>query len=209
MSARLEAILSLVHGDRPLFDLCCDHGQIGLRALERWSLPHLILVDQSAAVMDVLSKRIAQRGESLQSRITLLRQPAETLHLPEEACDIVIAGVGSSSCISIIEGLFESGIKGHRLILACQQKTQDLRLYLQRRQFMLVDEMVVLENGRFREIIAVGAEGSAISLYGERFRSRPDPISQAFMLYLEQYYAKIWDKKKERSLPALKEALLS
>lgn len=196
MSPRMELILASLRGDRPLFDLCCDHGQLGLAALERWHLPHVSFVDQSPSVMQRLAATIEQSGLDL-SKVTLVTGAAETLSVPPGASDFILAGVGGQTIVKILDGLFPSGLGEHRLIISSQQKTQDLRFYLRTRDFRLIDEQVILEKGRFREVLTLGSEGDLVTLYGEKYQQRSDPVSQAFVLHLHYYYLKIQEAKEQ------------
>ncbi len=199
MTPRLKTILRYVRGDVPPYDLCCDHGLLGLSAWEERDLPQLHLIDQSPRVMQKLQGNLLHRGLASEPRIKLQTLPAEQLTLPFESCDIVIAGVGVQTMIDIMAAIFSEGLSQHRLILGCQQKTQELRFYLRRRGFKLVDEDVVLENGRFREILVLEGQGEEVTLYGERYRQRSDTTSKAFVLYLQNYYAKIQVAKNQGS----------
>jgi len=93
--------------------------------------------------------------------------------------------------LSILDQIFPQGLGGHRLILAPQQKSLDLRLFLRQRGYKLYDEIVIMEKRRFREILILEQEGEDISSFGEKILERQDPLSQAFKSYLETYYEAI------------------
>lgn len=192
---RFEKILSFVRPDHVLYDLCCDHGLMGLRALtdNRSSAVHF--VDQSENALKAIRKDLSQLSEDLRSKAFVHCMPAEKCVDLDAPGDFIIAGVGIQTCMAIIAALFPHGLGPHRLILAPQQKSQLLRKFLMNRNYRLFDESVTVERKRFREIIVVESEGEKIDLYGHRFRSRGDTDSIAFVQHLDEYYAKIRQKK--------------
>jgi tRNA (adenine22-N1)-methyltransferase len=192
---RFEKILSFVRPHHVLYDLCCDHGLMGLKALVDCKSAKVHFVDQSENALQAIRSELKLLPPDLQSKARVHCMPAERCVNLDEPSDFIIAGVGISTCISIISELFPAGLANHRLILAPQQKSQVLRKFLIEKDFRLVDETVTIERQRFREIIVVEAKGEAIDLYGHRFRSRLDADSKAFVQHLTDYY-KVIDAKK-------------
>jgi tRNA (adenine22-N1)-methyltransferase len=186
MSARIEAIVQAVRPGIPLYDLCCDHGLIGRKAHERKGSSPVHFVDQSAAVIQRLRERLTPFADRLGRDFLIWESRAEDLPRPTVPSDFVLAGVGIPCTIRILGALFPDGIGPHRLIIAPQQKTPPLRAYLRDRGFRLLSEEVLLERGRFREILVVAAEGQEIAVQAETYAERADPVAQAFFEHLRE-----------------------
>ncbi|RZA11377.1 MAG: hypothetical protein EOP10_33170 [Proteobacteria bacterium] len=194
-TVRFEKILAFTRPDHVLYDLCCDHGLMGLKALLQNQASEVHFVDQSENALKALRLELRVLPNDLQSKAFVHCMPAEDCVLLDQPSDFIIAGVGIQTCISIISAVFPQGLGQHRLIIAPQQKSQVLRKFLMDRNFRLFDETVTVERQRFREIIVVESEGDTIDLYGHRFRTRTDAESLAFVRHLDQYYAEISKKK--------------
>jgi tRNA (adenine22-N1)-methyltransferase len=184
MSARIEAIVRSVRPGVPLYDLCCDHGLIGQRAYEQRGSTPVHLVDQSATVILRLRERLAPFREQLGKDFLIWQAKAEEVPHPARTSDFVLAGVGIPCAIRILNALFPDGMGVHRLIIAPQQKTPPLRAYLRDRGYRLISEEVLLERGRFREILVLAADGQEIAPQAEAYAERADPLAQAFVRYL-------------------------
>lgn len=191
MSERIQRLASYVRPGATLYDLCCDHGLIGLTAWDRGDIERLVFIDQSADALSGLGRELIKRGLDKNTRIELSVANAENLKIPNVPADFIIAGVGIRTIEKIIRNLFSAGLGSHRLILGPQQKSQGLRCLLKSLSFGLVHEDVVWEAGRFRELIIVESKGEPISLFGDRFEQSEDPTAKRFASYLQNYYAAI------------------
>ena len=191
LSPRIEKIASLVRPGHTLFDLCCDHGRIGFAALSR--AKEVIFVDQSANALRAVHEHCETLEASEQARTQIRVSPGELLDLSGFGpSDFVIAGVGVTTIVSIISALFPETLGQNRLILSPQQDSLPLRWYLRDRGFGLVEEHVVLERGRYREMLVIEAKGAEV---GEAFVSEEDEEARAYQRWLEAYRQTIAERK--------------
>ena len=86
----------------PAFDLCCDHGYLGIGALLSDRVPHVTFVDQVPAVIDRLSDRFPVHLD--RTRATFIVKDAATLAVGKVPGTIVIAGVGATVAGDILRG---------------------------------------------------------------------------------------------------------
>ncbi|RYF50344.1 MAG: methyltransferase domain-containing protein [Cytophagaceae bacterium] len=142
LTKRMNAIVGYVRPDSTVFDICCDHGLMGLLALAQRNDSEVVFVDQSERALAAVRESLKDLDPSLAARAKVLCTAAETIVVPESPSDFIIAGVGTHTVISIIDHLFSKDLSTHRLILAPQQKSQPLRRYLQKKGWGLVDEHV-------------------------------------------------------------------
>ncbi|MES2745557.1 MAG: tRNA (adenine(22)-N(1))-methyltransferase TrmK [Bdellovibrionota bacterium] len=195
MSTRIDKIVSLIRPGHTVFDMCCDHGLIGFGALSK--VKEVVFVDQSAKALAPLNEHLKSLDRADLERIKVFVSAGELVSIAGyESSDFVIAGVGVTTVASIIASLFPEGLSHHRLILSPQQDSQPLRWYLNDRGFGLVDEYVVKERGRFREILVVEAQGSRIA---DTFMSERDELCREFKAWLLECRTFIAQKKLEKT----------
>ncbi len=186
---RFATILSCLRPDHILYDLCCDHGRIGLEALPQ--AKKVCFVDQSEEALRALREAIPLLPAEEQRKTEVICSSAEALSLPDEASDVIIAGVGIQTTIAIIAALVPDDLRNHRLILAPQQASEALREYLRKRGWGLIAERVVEERGRFREVIVIEKSGKEVSAYGESFADQDDPVARRFAKHSARYYERL------------------
>ncbi len=201
MSERIQKLASYVRPNSLVYDLCCDHGLIGLSAWDSKPLRGIVFVDQAPRALEALRKDLTGRGLHSDPRIQVKVCSAETLKIPREACDFIIAGVGCRTIVTILQKLFKKGLFPHRLILCPEKNSSSLRQFLHERKFGLVAEGVVLQMGRFREIIVIEAEGGPIHLMGEGFSQAEDEASRNFAASLQRWQDAIQAKKNTGHKP--------
>ena len=159
------------------YDLCCDHGMIGLGVYQRDKTKHLYLNDQVKSICDKLKYKIESIYSYIPSQISLINKPCETIKFVNNST-ICIAGVGYDTIIRILENV----PKDAQLIISSHTKQQKLRHHLISR-FKLLEERLVYEGGRFYEILKLNSyEGEVLSLLGNF------PIDSNFKAYLEQIH---------------------
>lgn len=184
MSDRIQRLASYVRPHSVLYDLCCDHGYIGLAAWDQKPLAGLILVDQSAHALRAVQQELSRRGLTGDGRVQAIALAAENLLIDTRPSDFIMAGVGTKTIVTIMQNLFPKGLGPHRLILSPEKNSNDLRRYLRDRGMGLVTDDVVMDGRRFREIIVIEAKGIAIPCMGEGFADRDDETVRNFIAAL-------------------------
>ncbi len=154
LSHRLKTIYDQAIPQAPLWDLCCDHGLLGLYAYEAQNFPEINFVDQVPTIM--------QHLESIfKSKFLNALNPSATNFITEDAGElktpltgtVVIAGVGGLNMREMLINLQKKQLlTASRLVLAPHR---DEALY-QNPDFLpdyiLKEELSVLENGKLRLI---------------------------------------------------------
>lgn len=108
LSKRLNALFDAVPpGYDSVWDLCCDHGRLGMAILETARAPAVIFVDQIQGITRELEERLHRYGaEDYQ----VVCQDASTLKLPKQGRHLlVLAGVGDEVTLNIMAGLLAQG----------------------------------------------------------------------------------------------------
>jgi tRNA (adenine22-N1)-methyltransferase len=144
LAPRLQTIFDALLCQEEVWDVCCDHGYVGLRALKENTFPFVHFVDQVPHIIETLPQD----------------SPRAHYHpVPAEELDqvlggsVVIAGVGAFTILSIVQSWEKRGIlKAKRLILA-PQKDPDLIAMQERPGYKLIRIELVEERGRDRFIM--------------------------------------------------------
>jgi tRNA (adenine22-N1)-methyltransferase len=204
LSKRLELIYSLLEPGLPVWDLGCDHGYIGLRAVAEDVFPEVHFVDCSTDVIDRLNSTLSQpRIKALISRsgTSLDVSLSRGQDLPWNCIrgNIVIAGMGGSTMIEIISAIPKDVRSFLRLILSPEKGVDILRRALADMGWMMAEqgEYLVKEGERFREVFVVQARGTAISPYGQELWKTADH-AEDYLNHLIRVLTVSEKKRRER-----------
>lgn len=131
ISNRIREISSLARPKWPTYDLCCDHGMIGLWILESQKSSSLTLVDCVHEIVKQLDEKIARFGSHLP--IKTQAQDASKINIPEQQANVVIAGVGGRKIIRILSAIYQNDFRDHNLILNPAAPSPELESFLKER----------------------------------------------------------------------------
>lgn len=155
LSPRLQALLDLALPGQPLWDICCDHGLLGLKAIEMGSFPEVHFVDQVPHIIRNLAIRLVDfepDNEVIECHLCA----GQDIPIPVKG-SVVIAGVGAQTILDILTGLFQNGsLQAQRLILSPQKDEKDFpsgfAQIFQGRWVLCEAPVIVIESDRSRPI---------------------------------------------------------
>ena len=101
VSQRIKTLASYVKDNLMIYDLCCDHGLIGYYASSLKNVPAVIFVDQVPHIIASLQEKIDKF--SYDQNFSTICAPAETIKLPPQPVNVIIAGVYSNTILKIAE----------------------------------------------------------------------------------------------------------
>ena len=148
ISKRITTICDFLDNNKITYDLCCDHGLIGLEAHRTKNIPKVIFVDQIKHITEDLEKKLNQYCDK---PYEVICSPCENIELPEANVNIVIAGVYAATIYQFIESAMTAG--KHTLIMS---PNSDHGLFIERLKnynFNIVDQKTVIENHRRQLIV--------------------------------------------------------
>ena len=137
-SPRVDALLARVAPGLPIWDLCCDSGQIGIVALERDPSCRVVFVDKRADLMLALARDLARRPRCAY-RYELVRADIRTMDLPNEAATFIIAGVGTNLICAFLDRL--SARMGDGVICSTSQDPARFERLVAARGYMATDRL--------------------------------------------------------------------
>ena len=162
-----------------IWDLCCDHGFLGMALLDRGKAKKLYFVDQLPGITADLAKSL-QAYPPEQYRIHTL--PAEQVRWQIEGKRLVIiAGVGGETVVDILQQLIASNnCSDTTFLLSPANSWYELRAYLSQQDFGLKAESVVFERRRAYELLLVSV--------GDETIPKVDCIGRMWRLDNEAHY---------------------
>lgn len=186
LTKRLEKIAAVLPKCKILADVGCDHGYIGLEALQRNLAEKVVFIDISAPS---LQKANDHCGEEYQSRASFVCQDG----LQNVSCNCaVIAGMGGLEIISVLNGAAELP---QFLVLQPMRSQQDVRKFLQQNYNIVSDEKFF--DGKFYDLIFAEKCLGGCSLsqdeltFGKTNLAHPSPDFLQFLQIQQHKYNQI------------------
>jgi dinuclear metal center YbgI/SA1388 family protein len=151
LNPRLQLAASMVRRGTKLADIGTDHGYLPIALLQQNAVSTAIGADLREGPLSHASKNAVQYGVA--DRISLRCCNGLTGIRPEEADDIVIAGMGGELIVSILRAAAWVKNPAKQLILQPMTSSEELRRYLRREGFFIEQEEAVEDAGRVYTVI--------------------------------------------------------
>ena len=184
LSKRLQAVADLVSDGLVVADVGTDHGYIPIYLVETQKSPKAFAMDVNMGPLLRAGEHIAEHGlcDLIQTR-----QSDGVKNIQVHECDcVVIAGMGGALTVKIMEegeALFRN-LK--EFILQPQSELMKVRQYLHQNGYCIVQEDMVVEDGKFYPMMKVISGSSPdwdkVELrYGKRLLEQRHPILKQFL----------------------------
>lgn len=151
----MQLIFEQLLPGEPVWDLCCDHGKLGLQALRSGQFPRVSFVDSASHLVEKIRDRLPAE---VAAKGGFFGVPAEKL--PEPLSGTVVAtGVGAHTLMGILRGQkLEGGAVPRRFVLGPQRDEEKLKSWLAEdpvfsRRYGLKCQVSVRERGRDRQVL--------------------------------------------------------
>jgi tRNA (adenine22-N1)-methyltransferase len=193
LSKRLHAVASLVTPGNRVADVGCDHAYTSIYLVEKEIANKVIAMDVNQGPIDRAKDNIEKYGYS--NQIVTRRSNGLEKLLEEEADTILIAGMGGALTIQILEEKQELVQQIKELILQPQSEINKVRVMLQERNFAIVRESMVKDDGKFYMMMKAIPKGMVSEpdqyeltkkehyYYGRLLLEEKHPILQEFLLW--------------------------
>ena len=184
LSKRLQAVADLVSEGLVVADVGTDHGYIPIYLIETKKSPKAFAMDVNKGPLLRAKEHIAEHG--LETRIeTRLSDGVRALKKDECDC-VVVAGMGGALTIKIMEEGKDIFRNLKEFVLQPQSELQKVRAYLCENAYFIVEENMVLEDGKFypmfRVINGQSEEYHAIELcYGKLLLEQKNAVLKNFL----------------------------
>lgn len=190
VSKRIQTIADILEvKDKNVWDLCCDHGQLGSYLLDNKDVQKVFFVDRVPKIMLTLA-------QTLQSSFPKEKYECQTLDAheiePTPGDVITICGVGGLLAISLMDNILKKCKDSDSTYLICAHyHMYDLRLFLKNKNLKLISEMLIEDQGRMYELLYVSHKGiEEISLIGDRMWNHLNPHHLRYLDKTLSHYQK-------------------
>ena len=184
LSKRLQAVADLVSEGLVVADVGTDHGYIPIYLIETKKSPKAFAMDVNKGPLLRAKEHIAEHG--LETCIeTRLSDGVRALQKGECDC-VVVAGMGGALTIKIMEEGKDIFRNLKEFVLQPQSELQKVRAYLCENAYFIVEENMVLDDGKFypmfRVINGQSEEYHAIELcYGKLLLEQKNAVLKTFL----------------------------
>lgn len=157
LTKRMKCFIDNAIKDEALWDICCDHGYVGIKALETSQFSEVHFVDQVPHIMQRLESLIKQYWRiKPEHKYTLHLMSGEELELDVRGT-MLVAGVGGLTIKTIVSTLIEKNkLHARRLLLSPHTDEKVLIQYLDdtdfKKIYSVTEKILMPEGKRFRPL---------------------------------------------------------
>lgn len=197
LSERMKMIAGLVPPGSRVCDVGCDHAYISVYLADKGIARKVIASDLRPGPLESAKRNIEEYG--LDDKIEIRLSDGLKSIGPKETDTILISGMGGELIIRILKEGARTVRNAKRLILSPQSMIPDVREYLKKTGFLITDEDMVFEDGKF--YVGILAENSLV--IGDTGNEPKDISPEDTELYLN--FGECLLKKHDKTLKAFLE----
>ena len=187
ISKRLKAIAKYTEGFDSLADIACDHGYLGIYAVENFGLSKVLLTDINP--MPLASAINNCKSRNLEDIISC-KLGDGLAPLTEDYEVISISGIGGILMSEILGKDIAKCQKSKRLILCPNTDLYEVRKFLNDNWFVIEEEEIILEH-KYYEIIVAKYVGKAQNYSNEQLKYGPILLKNKPELFISYYKEQI------------------
>ncbi len=204
LSLRLQTIYNMVD-ESAVADIGSDHGKLIIELARNGIATEAFAVENKKGPYEKLCSEIEKAG--LMDKIVPLYSDGLT-DLPSYVGTLIIAGMGGDNIIKILEDHPEKVHHVQHIIVDAHTKTREVRKYICEHGFIIDQEKMVEEDGKYYEIIKFIR---AQSIYYDEDDYEYGPIlrKEKGLLFIQKYEERINEINALIALATLPEARLS
>lgn len=225
LSKRMLAIANFIHTTDTIVDIGTDHGFLPIYLVENGICKNAIAMDVNQGPLNRAKQHIEE--SKLTEKIQTRRSDGLTHLRLEEAQAMIIAGMGGPLMMRIIRNGSEVAHGMEEIVLQPQSELEEFRKFLFLEGYDIVDEEMVLEDGKYYTIWKVISGqlkkeedywklSAEARRYGRILVENKNPIFKQFLCKEEQVCRQIQQqlsgsvqlKKKMTRLKEVEEKLL-
>lgn len=161
ITKRLERVASHISKGSIVLDIGTDHGYIPVFLVEKGLSPFAIAADVNKKPLDKAKELIAEN--KMNDKVETRLGSGFEIIKDGEVDEVIIAGMGGVLISDLITAAGEIPKKLKKLVLQPMQAQKELRKYLLKNGYEIIEEELVKEDGRIFEIIVVEYKGQDFS----------------------------------------------
>lgn len=156
LSKRLQAVADMVTEGSRVADIGCDHGYTSIYLCREKKCPHIIAMDVKKGPLERAKANINKYhlSDYIETRLSDGTEALEE----NEADTLLMSGMGGRLTIGILERAFWRLGKSFELVLQPQSEIFLVRAFLREEGIKIVDEAMVLDQGKYYPVIKARPE---------------------------------------------------
>lgn len=203
----MKQVADMVEPCNTAADVGCDHGYVSIYLAEQGIVNHMIAMDVRTGPLSRARTNVAQR--QMQDRIQCRLSDGLEGLAAGEADIIVMAGMGGPLMIDILERGREKYRGTKSLVLQPQSDIPEVRRYLHRIGWEIVQEEMLYEDGKYYTVLKAKHQepehwNPAEYQYGKRLLRKQAPVLRQYLekeqLQLEELLDKLQEQKTEKAI---------
>lgn len=199
LSKRLQAVADMVTEGGRVADIGCDHGYTSIYLRKEKKCPKIIAMDVKKGPLERAKANIKKYNLSDYIEVRL-SDGAEALR-ENEADTLLMSGMGGRLTINILERAFQNLGKSFELVLQPQSEIFLVRAFLRKEGIKIVDETMVLDQGKYYPVIKAWAEAcEEKSRYPQMVRDYFGPV---LLVKRPAVFLDFLKKEKEKTISLL------
>ena len=162
LSKRLQAVADLLDCHETVADIGCDHGFVSIYLIESKKAGKCLAMDVNKGPLERAKEHIMQKRLSTYIETRLSDGAKEIQFVKDEygmdkleVDAALIAGMGGRLMIQIIADSLEKFQSMEEFVLQPQSEIEEFRRFLRTTQFSIVEEKMILEEGKFYPMMRV------------------------------------------------------
>lgn len=157
LSDRMSAVAAFVTAGNRVCDVGCDHAWIPLYLVQQGISPGALAMDVREGPLKQAQEHIAEYI-TVQDKIkTRLSDGLSAYHAGEADC-LICAGMGGRLMMRILDEDREKTATFREFVFAPQSEIQQFRAYLRERGYLIADENMIEEDGKFYPVMRAVTE---------------------------------------------------
>lgn len=204
LSERLKTVAGMVTVGNRVCDVGCDHGFVPIYLVQQGKSPRVLAMDLREGPLRAAREHVAaySLGERIETRLS------DGLHNYNigEADTLICAGMGGALMQRILAQEKEKAASFQELILQPQSEIEQFRKFLRENGYRILDEEILLEEGKFYQVIRAvpGMEERELckldDRYGPVLIQKRTPVFLSFLEREAALYEEILENLRTQGL---------
>ena len=204
LSERLKAVADMATVGNRVCDVGCDHGFVPIYLVQQGKSPRVLAMDLREGPLRAAREHVAAYGLCGQIETRL----SDGLHNYNigEADTLICAGMGGGLMLRILAQESKKAASFRELILQPQSEIERFRRFLRENGYKILDEEILLEEGKFYQVIRAvpGMEECELckltDRYGPVLLRKRTPVFLSFLEREAFLYEEILENLRKQGL---------
>lgn len=154
LSGRLRTVAGMVTRGNRVCDVGCDHGFVPIYLVQQGISPGVLAMDLREGPLRAAREHVSAYG--LEGQIETRLSDGLHNYKMGEADTLICAGMGGGLMMRILETEREKTDSFRELVLQPQSEIERFRRYLRENGYRILDEEILVEDGKFYQVIRAG-----------------------------------------------------